>query len=108
MLLEPLLIEAVKPQPFMAACSIFTLCRIEIKQMTCDGSFMQILSSTPTQPVPGWLNISHNIPFNQIRRHPQEKPGLSEELLGGGWTEAGKEPCPLAHLGFLAGEIPVN
>lgn len=29
-----LLIEAVKPQPSTAAPSIFTLCRIEIKQMT--------------------------------------------------------------------------
>lgn len=76
-----LLIEAVKSQPFTAARSIFTLCRIEIKQMTYDGVFMKILSSTPTQPVLGWLNISHNIPFNQIRKHPQEKPGLGEELL---------------------------
>lgn len=71
-----LLIEAVKPQPFTAALSIFTFCRIEIKQMTCDGVFMKILSSTPTQPVLRWLNISHNIPFNQIRRHPGEKLGL--------------------------------
>ena len=51
---------------------------------------MKILSSTPTQPVPGWLNISHNIQFNQIKGILKRSLGLEKSCF----EEQGKYFAP--------------
>jgi hypothetical protein len=50
-------IEAVKPQPLTVACSIFTFCRIEIKQMTLGWRFHEDFIQHTHTASTRWLNI---------------------------------------------------